>query len=119
MTATLGLFKNSVDTMQFLEGQTIFKQGENGDEMFVVTEGEVDIVIAGKTVDTVQTGGIFGELALIDHAPRSATAVAKTLAKVVPVSQRRFTFLLQQTPNFAITVMQVMAERLKRRDPHA
>jgi len=116
---TIGLFRNSPETMQFLEGQTIFSKGENGREMFVVTEGEVDILIGENVVDTVGPGGIFGELALIDDAPRSATAVAKTLAKVVPVGERRFTFLLQQTPHFAIQVMRVMAERLKRHDPPA
>ncbi len=117
MTATIGLFRNSVDTMTFDPGRIIFKEGDPGHEMYVVTEGEIEIRIGDVVLDTVGPGGIFGELALIDAAPRSATAVARVYSKVVPVTEKRFLFLLQQTPQFAIQVMRIMAERLKRRDP--
>ncbi|HEU5100134.1 MAG TPA: Crp/Fnr family transcriptional regulator [Roseiflexaceae bacterium] len=60
-------------------------------------------------------GGIVGEMALIDDRPRSATAVAATDCRLVPIDERRFTFLVQQTPMFALAVMRVMAERLRRR----
>jgi CRP/FNR family transcriptional regulator, cyclic AMP receptor protein len=117
MTATLGLFRNSPDAVDYAAGQTVFSRGEEAHEMFVVVDGEIDILIGDRIVDTIGPGGLFGELALIDRSPRSATAVARTAARLVPVGERRFTFLLQQTPNFALQVMRVMAERLKRRDP--
>jgi CRP/FNR family cyclic AMP-dependent transcriptional regulator len=117
MTATIGLFRNSVDTMTFDPGRVIFNEGDPGHEMYVVTEGEIEIQIGDAVLDTVGPGGIFGELAIIDAAPRSATAVARVYSKVVPVTEKRFLFLLQQTPQFAIQVMRIMAERLKRRDP--
>ena len=119
MTATLGLFRNSPDTTEYMQGQTIFHQGDEAHAMYVVVEGEVEILIGERVVDTVEAGGLFGELALIDGARRSGSAIAKTYVKVVPVSERRFTFLIQQTPHFALQVMRVMAERLKRRDPPA
>ncbi len=57
---------------------------------------------------------MIGEMALIDHLPRSASARATTDAKLVPIDQRRFLFLVQETPFFAIHVMKVMADRLRR-----
>lgn len=111
---TISLFANSKDFVSFPAGQVIFKEGDQGKVMYAVIEGDVDIVVGGKVIDTVSAGGIIGEMALIDTAPRSATAIPRTDCKVVPISRRHFTFLVQQTPNFAIEVMQVMAHRLRR-----
>ena len=55
-------------------------------------------------------------MALIEHAPRTATATAKTDCALVPISEKRFTFMVQQTPHFALQIMKVMAERLRRMD---
>ena len=56
---------------------------------------------------------IFGEMALVDGAPRSATAVAMTDVTLVPVSEKQFLFLVSQTPFFALKVMRVLARRLR------
>jgi CRP/FNR family cyclic AMP-dependent transcriptional regulator len=109
------MFQNSTDFLTFEPGQVIFNQDERGDFMYAVLEGDIDIVVGdNKVVDTVHAGGIFGEMALIDDGPRSASARAKTACRVVPVTQRRFTFLVQQTPFFAIEVMRLMSERLRK-----
>lgn len=110
---SLSLFRNA-ETKEFLPGQTIFKAAEAGNIMYVVAEGEVDILVNGSVAETVTPGGIFGEMALIDHHSRSADAVAKSTCKLVPVDQRRFEFLVGQTPFFALQVMSIMAERLRR-----
>jgi len=86
--------------------------------MYAVLEGQVDIVVNGRIVETVVSGGIFGEMALIEKDRRTATAVASTDAKVVTVDERRFLFLIQQTPNFALHVMRVLSDRLRRMDEH-
>lgn len=65
-------------------------------------------------LEVLGPGQIVGEMALVDHSPRSATAVARTSCKVVVVPEKRFLFLVQQTPFFALQVMRVMAERLRR-----
>ncbi len=111
---TLSLSSNSEDFVAFSAGQVIFKEGDLGKVMYAIIEGEVDVLVGGKIIDTVCTGGVLGEMALIDASPRSATAVPKTDCKVVPISRRHFTFLIQHTPNFALEVMQVMADRLRR-----
>ena len=94
-------------------GETIFQAGESGNLMYVIQSGSVDIIVGKQVVETADAGHIFGEMALIDHHLRSATAIAKTDCKLVPIDQKRFTFLVQQNPYFAIEVMQVLAERLR------
>ena len=114
MSTTINLFKNERDGKQFQAGEVIFHKGDVGDVMYAIQSGEVEITIDGSVIDTHGPGGIFGEMALIDAGPRSATAVAKTDCVLVPISQQRFEFLVQQTPHFATNVMRVMVERLRR-----
>lgn len=114
--AGITLFQNEQNTEPFEAGQTIFREGEPGDALFVVVEGELDVQVAGKTVETVRPGGIVGEMALIDRERRSATVVARTSGRFVRVDEKRFTFLVEQTPFFALQVMRIMAERLRRMD---
>lgn len=110
------LFDNASDAQQVAAGTTIFSAGDRRDRMYAVVAGQVDIFVQGKLVETVESGGIFGEMALIDSSNRTATAVAKTDARVVPVDEHRFLFLIQQTPNFALHVMRVLSDRLRRMD---
>src|SRR5215217_3589193 len=87
--------------MPFSAGKTIFAQGERGDLMYVVVEGQAQIMIAGRVLEIVPSGGILGEMALIDSAPRSATAVAKTQCVLVPIDVKRFNYLVANRPEFA------------------
>ena len=109
----VSVFRFVEDFESYAVGQHIFAEGQPGDVMYVVKEGEVDVLVGGKVVDTVGPGGLIGEMALIDKRPRSATAVAKTDCKLVSVNEQRFQRLVQQTPHFAIQVMRVMAQRLR------
>jgi CRP/FNR family transcriptional regulator, cyclic AMP receptor protein len=104
---------SATDFVSFSVGQTIFKDGEIGDRMYFILAGEVNIIVRGKVVDTAGMGGVVGEMALIDQKPRSATAAAKTDCKLIPIDQKRFMSLVSETPQFAIQVMQVMANRLR------
>ena len=114
---TIQLFRDARDTVVFPAGQTIFVEGQPGDCLYAVVEGDVDITHDGKLIRTVEAGSIFGEMALIERGPRSATAIARTACKLVPVNERRFAFLVQQTPFFALQVMRIMSERLRQQDP--
>jgi CRP/FNR family transcriptional regulator, cyclic AMP receptor protein len=115
----LNLFRNSDRAVNYEPGQTIFSQGEQGDSMFVVIEGDIEIRVNDKAIDTAHPGELLGEMALVDNLPRSASAVAKTACKVVPVNERKFNFMVQETPFFAITVMRIMCDRLRKRFPEA
>jgi CRP-like cAMP-binding protein len=111
--AGVNIFKNETDVVTFSAGQTIFTEGEPGDTMYVVQEGEVDILIGDTKLETAGPGGVLGEMALINAAYRSASAVAKTDCKLVPIDETRFKVIVHSTPFFAIQVMRVMADRLR------
>jgi CRP-like cAMP-binding protein len=95
-------------------GQVIFSAGEPGHVLFIVRTGSVDLRIDGETVETVEQGGIFGELALVDPAPRSATAVAGPDCTLVMVEEESFNDLLRRVPGLGLEIMKVMARRLRR-----
>jgi CRP-like cAMP-binding protein len=111
---TINLFRNSRDTRDVPAGHCIFVEGEDAGAMFAVIEGEVEIRYRGQPLETVREGGIFGEMALISDQPRSASATAMTDCKLVAIDEKRFTYLIQQTPFFALQVMRIMADRLRR-----
>jgi len=111
---TINLFRNTDEYAAFEAGQIVFERGQPGDVMYAVVEGEVEILLGERVIDVALSGGIIGEMALIDSSPRSATARARTACKLVPIGERRFIFLVQQTPFFAIQVMRIMADRLRR-----
>jgi CRP/FNR family transcriptional regulator, cyclic AMP receptor protein len=98
-------------------GQVIFSAGEAGREMFIVRTGSVDLRIGDTLLETVEQGGIFGELALVDPAPRSATAVAGPECSLVLVDAGSFGDLVRRVPGLALEVMKVMARRLRRTNP--
>jgi len=100
-------------------GDVIFERGDPAECMYVVADGEVEISVGAHPVDVVGKEGIFGELALISKEPRSATARAKTDCRLVAIPERRFLYLVQETPYFALAVMRTLGERLRRRDPQA
>jgi CRP/FNR family cyclic AMP-dependent transcriptional regulator len=110
------LFRHETELETLVAGQTLFNEGEKGDLMYVLMSGTVMILIRGRLLETAEVGAMVGEMAMIDEAPRSATVIAKTDCKFLPIDRKRFNFLVQQTPNFAVHVMRVIADRLRRAD---
>src|SRR6185369_2536946 len=92
------------DSKPYDAGAVIFERGDAADCMYVVAEGEVEISVKGHIVDVVKKEGIFGELALISKEPRSGDARAKTACRVVAIPEKRFLYLVQETPYFALAV---------------
>jgi CRP-like cAMP-binding protein len=116
MGVTLSMFANEADGERFEAGQQIFAAGDPGLVMYVVLEGEVDLHLSPTLVETLGPGEPFGEMALIDRAPRMAKAVARTPCRLISIPEKRFLFLVQQTPYFALQIMKVMADRLRQMD---
>ena len=114
--ADLSIFANDLDAPHYAAGHRFFTAGDQGEIMYVVTEGEVEITLRGKVLETVHPGGIFGELALIDHRERSADVTAKTDVQVSAIDQKRFLYLVRNHPFFALEVMKIMADRLRKFD---
>jgi CRP/FNR family cyclic AMP-dependent transcriptional regulator len=98
---------------EFKAGEVIFTEGDAGSEFFVIQSGKVDVRLGNRQLGTLGDNDIFGEMALIDTAPRSATVVAATDVKIVPVGEKQFLFLVSQTPHFALNVMRTLARRLR------
>lgn len=105
------------DSRSFAEGEVIFHQGDAADVVYAVKEGQVSLRIGETEMETVGPKGLFGEMALIDDGPRSATAVAKTACQLVPIDRSRFEHLVSHWPGFALSVMKLLADRIRRKDP--
>ncbi len=110
----INLVRHASDAVALESGDLLFREGDPGDVMFSVLEGTIELSRNGAVIEDVGPGGILGEMALIDKAPRSASATARTAARVVSVDHKQFKYLVQEHPTFALQVMAVMAERLRR-----
>jgi CRP/FNR family transcriptional regulator, cyclic AMP receptor protein len=77
-------------TITFAPGEVIFREGDKADKMYVVLSGEVEVHLQGTVIDTLAQGATFGEMALIDGSPRSATVVAKTSSEVAAINEKTF-----------------------------
>lgn len=104
----------NIPLKRFASGEIIFNQNDPGDVMFVVLEGKVDILVGETVVETVGLHGIFGEMAIIDRAARSATVKAAAATELAVVNEDAFIELVRKSPVFSIYVMRQMAARLRR-----
>ncbi len=112
---TFQIFNNEPEVRSFPAGEVIFAEGQaSNDLMYAVLDGEVDIVRQQTRLDTVLSGGVFGEMALLNQLPRTASAIAKTDCRVAVITAQRFTRLVSQSPYFALDMMRLLAERLRR-----
>jgi CRP/FNR family cyclic AMP-dependent transcriptional regulator len=97
----------------FQAGQTIFKEGDPGDFMYLLLEGKLEVQVGDRVIGTFTPVEIVGEMALIDSRPRSATVVAVTQCQLARIGQKRFLVLIKSKPEFAPHVMNVLVERIR------
>jgi CRP/FNR family transcriptional regulator, cyclic AMP receptor protein len=100
-------------------GTTIVKEGDNGSEFFVILDGTARVSREGRKIATLGPGSGFGELALLENAPRNATVVAVTDMELVVVGQREFAGLLDEVRGFARKMLAGTAHRLREADARA
>ena len=110
----IGLFRSAKNAVPFSPGQTIFKEGDPADVMYVVQSGEVEVRYNGHSIETLGEGNIFGEMSLVSEEPRAATVIALTDVRLVPVDLKHFMFLVEETPYFAVQVMKIMSSRIRK-----
>jgi len=112
----LGLFRSEENVVTVKAGDDLFRKGDPGKAMYVVLSGELRVGDGNKVFEQLAPGGLVGERALIDHAPRAATVTATTDSTLAEIDEKRFLFLTQQTPSFALNVMRILSQRLRRMD---
>lgn len=107
------LAESKVPVWYLKPGEMIFKEGDTAKELYVIQSGQVEIQLGNRLLDTLEPNDLFGEMALIDGALRSATAIAKTDVVLVPMSKKDFLTLIGRAPSFAVDVMSILARRLR------
>jgi CRP/FNR family cyclic AMP-dependent transcriptional regulator len=112
----LELIAGATTQLKFPAGATLARQGDNGHEFIVVVEGTARVDIGGQTVATIGAGDFFGEIALLDGGPRTATVVAETDLVAEVIGQREFAGLLEDAPHLAKKLLIGLARRLRAAD---
>lgn len=104
----------ATEIVSLRSGEFLFKEGDQGDALYIVKSGSVRIISGSTVYETVRAGGIVGEMALVDiETPRSASVIAATTAELVRIDLPKFRVLVGSEPDFALTIMAVMARRIR------
>jgi CRP-like cAMP-binding protein len=113
---TINIFRNEPTTRTLAAGEILWSEGSPPDLMYVVKSGELEVLINGDVMETVGPGGLVGEMALIGRTDRVATVRAVTESDLVGLDEEKFLWHVHGTPFFALTVLRVAIERLRRMD---
>jgi CRP-like cAMP-binding protein len=104
-------------TQVFAAGERIFAQGELGTDMFIILDGEVEIVkhIAGEShvLSKLEKGDFFGEMAVLESVPRTADAIATTEVRALVINGARFDEMLRKNPEIAVRIIRKYSKRLR------
>ena len=101
------------DQLDVEAGYCLTREGARGSEAFVIASGSAEATLRGEWLATLGPGDIVGEMALLDHGPRSATVVASTPMELLCLDSRSFSVMIDDTPVVARRVMQALAHRLR------
>jgi CRP-like cAMP-binding protein len=100
-------------------GKTLMREGESGSEFFVIVDGTVRVDRGGQRIRTLGPGDFFGEIALVDRGPRTATVTTETPAKMLVLAHREFHSLMDRHPGIQKSVLTALAKRVRNLDPEA
>ena len=117
--AELRKIRSSLDSLSVPAGKVLVEEGRIGQEVFIIVDGTAAVTRNGKKVATLGAGNHFGELALLDRRPRSASVVTETDMDVLIMSQRQFNGLLESVPTIARKLLSALATRLREADAKA
>ena len=111
--------RSSLDEVTVPAGKVLVEEGTTGHEFFLIVDGTARVTRNGKKVATLGPGSYFGELALLDRKPRSASVVSDTELTVLVLSQREFYGVLDSVPTIDRKLLSAMATRLRESDAKA
>ncbi len=112
----LQLVARRAEDVRVSGGKALISEGETGHEFFVILEGEAKVMRHGRKIASLGPGDAFGELALLEKAPRNSTIIAETDMELVVLGQREFAGLIDEVPGFARKLLAGMAKRLRDAD---
>ncbi len=115
----LGLIGRASDVITVQAGTEIVKEGTTGHEFFLISDGQAVVRRNGRKIATLGPGSYFGEMAILDRGPRSATVVADTDLELIVLGQREFLGVLDAVPTVAYKMLVSMAGRLRESDTKA
>lgn len=104
------------DQVELSEGRALCEQGSIGREAFIILDGTAEVKRNGRKVASLGAGDCFGELALLDHGPRTATVTATTPLKVLVIGAREFAGILDEVPPIAHKLLKSLAVRIRELD---
>jgi CRP-like cAMP-binding protein len=107
------VFYNATEKRVLSPGEVVFAEGDIGHEMYGVVSGTIELRHGEKVVGRVGPEQTFGELAIIDAAPRALTAVAAETSEIVAINEHMFLFLVHETPTFALQVMRSLSHMIR------
>lgn len=99
---------------RYPHGAVIFSEGQPGVVMYIVRDGQVELRRGGQVVERLGPGEVIGEMALIDPAPRTATAVAAGACSLTIVDEAMFRNIVAKVPGFALELLRVVVRRLRK-----
>ena len=114
--ATLARLEEKLEratVVRFNEGARIMVEGRPGTSMYIVLEGKVAVAIGKKIVEKLSTGGVFGEMALVDQSPRTATAVARSDCALLSINRDALISLVKSDPAIGMAMMRAVAARVR------
>ena len=94
-------------------GSIVFTKGDPGSCMYIVQSGVLEMVIGDKVIEICGPNEAIGFMSMIDGAPRSSTARVKEACELSLIDQRKFRFMVDEVPNFALYIMGAMARRIR------
>jgi CRP-like cAMP-binding protein len=100
-------------SLNFPAGAVVFAKGDPGDCMYVVQSGVIEMVIGEKVIEVCGPNEAIGFMSVIDDAPRSSSARVKDACEVSVIDRRKFRFMVDEVPNFALYIMGAMARRIR------
>src|ERR1700761_1245247 len=100
-------------TITFPAGTVVFNKGDPGSTMYVVQSGVIEMVIGDKVIEVCGPNEAIGFMSMIENAPRSSTARVKDACELSVIDQRKFRFMVDEVPNFALYIMGAMARRIR------
>ena len=99
--------------VQFAAGSIVFNKGDAGSCMYIVQSGVIEMVIGDRVIEVCGPNEAIGFMSMIDSAPRSSTARVREDCELSVIDQRKFRFMVDEVPNFALYIMGAMARRIR------